>query len=73
VTLAGKDLRLAEPKREALARGCADRAMAVLRQAVARGYKDAAQMKNEPVLQPLRGRADFKKLLREVEAVRRKD
>jgi hypothetical protein len=44
----------------------------VLRQAVARGYKDVARMKNEPVLQPLRGRADFEKLLSEVETARRK-
>jgi hypothetical protein len=39
-----------------------------LRQAVAKGYKDAAHLKKDPDLDPLRGRGDFQKLLAEVEA-----
>jgi hypothetical protein len=70
VTLAGTDARPAEPRRLELARGYADRAMALLRQAVARGYKGATHMKNDPDLQPLRGREDFRILAAEVEAAR---
>ncbi len=41
----------------------ADRAMAWLEQAVAAGYKDAAQIKDDKDLDALREREDFKKLL----------
>jgi tetratricopeptide (TPR) repeat protein/tRNA A-37 threonylcarbamoyl transferase component Bud32 len=68
VALAGKNAQLAEHGRRELAHGYADRAVALLRQAVARGYKDAAHMRDDPDLQPLRGREDFKKLAAEVEA-----
>jgi hypothetical protein len=44
-----------------------DRAMAWLKQAVAAGYKDAAQMRQDKDLDPLRERDDFKKLLVELE------
>jgi hypothetical protein len=44
------------------------RAIALLRQAVARGYKDAAHMKRDTDLDALRGRDDFKQLLAEMEA-----
>ncbi len=44
-----------------------DRAMALLHQAVQAGYKDAAHMKKDTDLDPLRGREDFKKLLAELE------
>jgi hypothetical protein len=71
----------------ALARGCARsvpladqpesgekqaaRAVEWLRQAVARGYQDVAQLKRDPDLDALRGRDDFKKVLAEVEAAAR--
>ena len=42
VTLADKDARLDMARRKELTTGYADRALALLRQAVARGYKDAA-------------------------------
>jgi len=67
VTLTDKDAQLAEPRRKELAQGYADRAMALLRQAVTRGFKDAAHMKKDPDLQPLRAREDFKKLLADLE------
>jgi serine/threonine-protein kinase len=67
VPLAAKDAKLPEARRQELAREYADRSLAVLRQAVADGYKDAAQLRKEPALNPLRGRDQFKKLLAEVE------
>jgi len=46
----------------------ADQAMAMLRDAVAKGFKDAAHMKKDTDLDPLRQREDFQKLLAELEA-----
>ncbi len=62
-TLAGRDGRLDGARRQELATSYADRALALLRQAVARGYKDAAHMKQDADLRPLRGREEFRKLL----------
>ena len=39
----------------------------MLRTAVAKGYKDAAHMKKDADLDPLRQRDDFRQRLREVE------
>jgi tetratricopeptide (TPR) repeat protein len=46
----------------------ADRAMYLLHKAVQSGFKDAAHMKKDTDLDPLRDREDFKKLLAELEA-----
>jgi tetratricopeptide (TPR) repeat protein len=46
----------------------ADLAMDWLRQAVAAGFKNAAHIKKDPDLDPLRDREDFKKLIAELEA-----
>ena len=46
----------------------ADRAMAWLHKAVAAGFSAVAHIKNDKDLDPLRDRADFKKLLAELEA-----
>jgi tetratricopeptide (TPR) repeat protein len=46
----------------------AARAVPALREAVGKGYKDAAHMKRDADLDPLRGRDDFKKLLAALEA-----
>jgi tetratricopeptide (TPR) repeat protein len=46
---------------------CAQRAVSLLRQAVAKGYKDAEHMKSDHDLKALRERDDFKKLLAELE------
>ncbi len=51
-----------------LAKDDADRAMQWLQKAVQAGYKDAAHMKRDTDLDPLRDREDFKKLLAELEA-----
>ncbi len=45
----------------------ADRALELLQQAVKAGYKDAAHMKKDTDLDPLRDRDEFKKLLAELE------
>jgi hypothetical protein len=63
VSLADKDAKLSEPERKELARHYADRAVALLRQAVAKGYKDVAKVEKEQDLDALRSRDDFKKLL----------
>jgi serine/threonine protein kinase/tetratricopeptide (TPR) repeat protein len=46
----------------------ADEAMTMLRDAVAKGWKNAAQMKRDKHLEPLHDREDFKKLVAELEA-----
>jgi serine/threonine-protein kinase len=58
---------LSQAQRNELAQKYADRAMTLLRQAVRQGYRDAAHLKKEPSLDSLRGRADFQKLLQELE------
>jgi serine/threonine protein kinase/Flp pilus assembly protein TadD len=45
-----------------------DEAMKLLRDAVAKGFKDAAHMKKDRDLAPLRNRDDFQKLLADLEA-----
>jgi serine/threonine protein kinase/tetratricopeptide (TPR) repeat protein len=67
VTLAGKDPQLGLTERKELAQHYADRAMALLRRAVARGYQNAAQMRQDPELEPLRAREEYRKLLTELE------
>ena len=52
------------------ARAEADRAMAWLRQAIAAGYNNAALMKKDSDLDALRDRADFQRLLAELETKR---
>jgi serine/threonine-protein kinase len=41
----------------------AERAIAALRRAIASGYRDLAEVRREPALDPLRGRADFQALM----------
>src|SRR5262249_2952185 len=67
VALALKDSSLSESRRKELAQNYASQAMALLRQAVAKGYKDVAHMKKDTDLDPIRGREDFKKLVAELE------
>jgi hypothetical protein len=50
-----------------LVRECADEAMTLLSQAVAKGYKDVAHIKQDSDLDALRPRADFQKLLKELQ------
>jgi hypothetical protein len=48
----------------------ADKAMEVLRRAVAAGFRDVAHMRTDTDLDALRGREDFKKLMAELETKR---
>jgi tetratricopeptide (TPR) repeat protein/predicted Ser/Thr protein kinase len=73
IPLAEKDARLREARRQELARSYGDQAVEALRKAVAQGYKDAAQLKEGKALDPLRRRADFQKLLAELEQARQPD
>jgi hypothetical protein len=45
-----------------------NRAMEMLTQAMKAGYMDAARMKTDPDLDPLRDRDDFKRLVADLEA-----
>jgi serine/threonine protein kinase/TolA-binding protein len=62
------DTQLAEARRDELARGYTDRALVILRQAVARGFHDAARLKSDHDLDPVRSTDAFRRLLAEVEA-----
>jgi tetratricopeptide (TPR) repeat protein len=68
VPLAEKDTQLPEAERPKQARAYADRALALLHQAVVKGFQDVAHMKKNTELDPLRSREDFKKLLADLEA-----
>jgi serine/threonine protein kinase/tetratricopeptide (TPR) repeat protein len=69
--LAAQDERLPEAERHKLATSYGDRAVASLRQAVAKKAKEIAGVKTDSVLDPLRPRTDFQKLLTEIDAARR--
>jgi eukaryotic-like serine/threonine-protein kinase len=66
-TLAGKDNQLADARPRELTQSYADRALALLRQAIAAGFNDAAHLKEDPDLEPLRAREEFGKLVAELE------
>jgi serine/threonine protein kinase/tetratricopeptide (TPR) repeat protein len=67
--LAGKDQRLPAERRPELAQSYADRAVAFLRQALAKGYKNLEVLKKHPDLEPLRSRQDFQALVASLEKV----
>jgi serine/threonine protein kinase/Tfp pilus assembly protein PilF len=52
----------------ALGEAYAARAMALLKDAVTKGYQDVADLKQDPNLERLRARADFQKLVADLEA-----
>jgi serine/threonine protein kinase/tetratricopeptide (TPR) repeat protein len=62
-----KDDELPEEERSRLAQRYSDRAVEMLRQAIAKGNKDVNRFKTEPVFAPLRSRADFQELVAELE------
>src|SRR5262249_7248560 len=68
IPIAEKDAQLAEAKRQELGRSYADRALAMLRQAIRNGYEDAAHMKQDTDLDALRTHPEFQKLLAELES-----
>jgi tetratricopeptide (TPR) repeat protein len=67
IPLAERDSKLPEAKRRELARQYTNQAMNFLRKAVQAGWKDVAHMKRDPDLDPLRSRADFQRLLADLE------
>jgi serine/threonine protein kinase/tetratricopeptide (TPR) repeat protein len=64
--LVEKDARLTEDQRRTLAQRYAHQAVAWLREAVARGCKDAAPFTKPRAFDPLRSRADFQQLMKEL-------
>jgi serine/threonine protein kinase/tetratricopeptide (TPR) repeat protein len=73
VPLAQQDKRLSHEKRNELVTAYADRAMAMLRQAVQHGYRDVSHIGKDADLDSLRGRDDFKNLVSELETTVKKD
>jgi serine/threonine protein kinase len=65
---AARDDKLPEAERIELAGKHADRAMDLLRKAVANGFRDGAELTKNTALDPLRPREDFQKLIAELEA-----
>jgi hypothetical protein len=66
VPLAEKDGGLPEAKRKELARKYGRQAVEVLRTAVQQGFKRYPSLEADPAFAPLRPRADFQELLREL-------
>jgi serine/threonine-protein kinase len=64
--LAAKDPMLSDAQRKDLAQRYAERALACLREAIAKGYKDVDHLKADADFASLRSRADFLKLLHEL-------
>jgi serine/threonine protein kinase len=67
IKLARDDPAISEPDLAPLTKAYADKAMEMLRRAVANGYASASELKTAPWLDSLRQRADFQKLIAEVE------
>jgi serine/threonine protein kinase/tetratricopeptide (TPR) repeat protein len=67
VKLVDKDTKLDKVKSKALSQSYADRALELLRQAVALGFLNVSRLKQDPNLEPLRTREEFRQLLAEVE------
>jgi tetratricopeptide (TPR) repeat protein len=57
----------ADEKRREEAKACGDEAVALLKQAAAKGFKDADRLKKSEDLAPLRERADFQQVLADLE------
>jgi tetratricopeptide (TPR) repeat protein len=68
IPLAQKDAKLPESAREELATKYADRAVALLNQAVANGFRSVALVEKETGFNSVRDREDFQKLLKELKA-----
>jgi hypothetical protein len=67
IPIVQKDDHLDAAKRQATVQFYGDEAMKMLKDAVAKGYKDALHMRKDKDLDALRERDDFKKLLAELE------
>jgi tetratricopeptide (TPR) repeat protein len=67
VPIVAKHEKLDKRQRREAAQFYRDAAMKLLREAVSKGYRDAARMKKDTDLDPLRQREDFQKLIAELE------
>jgi serine/threonine protein kinase/tetratricopeptide (TPR) repeat protein len=67
VAIVSKHNKLDDKQRKEAAQFYGDAAMKLLHEAVSKGYKDAAHMKKDTDLDPLRQREDFKKLVADLE------
>ena len=67
IPIVEKDDNNEPAKRQAAMQFYGGQAMAMLRDAIAKGFKDVAHMKKDTDLHPLRQREDFKKLVAELE------
>jgi serine/threonine protein kinase len=68
--LAEGDPGLPDARREELARGYAACAVGYIRTAIRRGLRDPTSLRDDPRFEPLRPRAEFRELLREMESGR---
>jgi serine/threonine protein kinase/tetratricopeptide (TPR) repeat protein len=66
-SLAGEDAALSQENRNDLGKQYADRALALLREAVQRGFNQAAAVRHEPAFHVLHSRPDFQNLVHEAE------
>jgi tetratricopeptide (TPR) repeat protein len=67
-TLAEQDTRLPPSERREVAQGYTDKAIALLHEAVSRGFRDSQRLKTDPKLGVLRSRPDFRKMVQELES-----
>jgi hypothetical protein len=65
---AGRDAGLAQAERTRLQSHYTDQAMDYLRQAFAKGWANWSLMENDPDIEPLRARGDFKHILADMKA-----
>ena len=70
IPIVEKHEKLDAEKRKAAVQFYGDKAMEMLRLAVEKGWKNAAHMEKDSDLDPLRSRADFQKLLQELDRPR---
>jgi len=71
IPLAATDMSLTEQKRSELAEAYAVRAVQVLRQAIAKGLKDAGRLQEPQLFQTLSSREDFQRLFADLSPGRR--
>jgi serine/threonine-protein kinase len=68
IPIVGKDEQLSPEERQRQTLLFANQALAMLRHAIDKGYKDVAQLKQDKDLDPVRQREDFQNLLAELDA-----
>jgi serine/threonine protein kinase len=73
VPIVENDDKLAAARRQAEVAFYADQAMVLLRDAIAKGYKEVDRMQTDRDLDPLRAREDFKTMVTELEATAKKN